>query len=80
VAMIADWAFDDEARNGLLRHFRKQPIRKLTELAGTNKNTMGQSVKDNLLYYDPVDGVYGIQGKSLEWGIKGYFEGTDVLL
>ena len=35
-----------------------------------------QSVKDNILCYDPVDGIYGIQGKSLEWGIKGYFEET----
>ena len=79
VAMIADWAFDDEARNSLLRHFRKQPIRKLAELAGTGKNIMGQAVKDNILYYDPVDGIYGIQGKSLEWGIRGYFEETDIL-
>ena len=80
VAMIADWAFDDEARNGLLCHFRKQPFRKLTELAGTGKNILGQAVKDNILYYDPMDGIYGIQGKSLEWGIRGYFEETDVLL
>ncbi len=74
VAMIADWTFDDEARNCLLRHFSKQPIRKLRELAGTGKDILGQAVKDNILYYDPVDGIYGIQGKSLEWGIKGYFE------
>lgn len=74
VAMIADWTFDDEARNCLLSHFRKQPIRKITELAGTGKDILGQAVKDNILYYDPVDGIYGIQGKSLEWGIKGYFE------
>jgi uncharacterized protein len=80
VAMIAGWTFDDEASNGLLCHFRKQPTRKLTELAGTGKNILGQAVKDNILYYDPVDGVYGIQGKSLEWGIRGYFEETDVLL
>ena len=79
VAMIADWMFDDEARNGLLRHFRKQPIRKLVELAGTGKNIMGQAVKDNILYYDPVDGIYGIQGKSLEWGIRGYFEEMKML-
>jgi len=76
VAMIADWTFDDEARNCLLSYFRKQPIRKLTELAGTGKDILGQAVKDNILYYDPVDGIYGIQGKSLEWGIKGYFEET----
>ncbi|WP_035265616.1 ATP-binding protein [Desulfosarcina sp. BuS5] len=74
VSMIADWTFGDEARNCLLRHFRKQPIRKLAELAGTGKDLLGQAVKDNILYYDPVDGIYGIQGKSLEWGIKGYFE------
>ncbi|MDL1964339.1 MAG: ATP-binding protein [Deltaproteobacteria bacterium] len=77
VAMIADWTFDNEARNCLLRHFRKQPIRKLTELAGTGKAILGQAVRDNILYYDPVDGIYGIQGKSLEWGIKGYFEETE---
>ena len=79
VAAIADWTFDDEARNALLRLFKKQPIRKLTELAGTGKDILGQAVKDNILYYDPVDGIYGIQGKSLEWGIKGYFEETDSL-
>ena len=78
-AMIADWAFNDEARNGLLRHFRKQPFCKLKELSGTDKNILGQAVKDNILYYDPVDGIYGIQGKSLEWGISGYFEETDVI-
>ena len=61
----------------LLGYFRKQPIRKLTELTGTDKNILGQAVKDNILYYDPVDGTYGIQGKSLEWGIEGYFEETD---
>ena len=77
VSMIADWTFGDEARNCLLRHFRKQPIRKLAELAGTGKDLLGQAVKDNILYYDPVDGIYGIQGKSLEWGIKGYFEETE---
>ena len=79
-AMIADWAFNDEARNDLLRHFGKQPFCKLKELSGTDKNILGQAVKDNILYYDPVDGIYGIQGKSLEWGIRGYFEETDTLL
>ena len=73
-AMIAGWAFDNKARNSLLRYFKKQPIRKLAELAGTSRDLLGESVKDNILYYDPVDGIYGIQGKSLEWGIKGYFE------
>ena len=38
-----------------------------------------QAGKDNILYYDPVDEIYGIQGKSLEWGVKGYFEEMDIL-
>ena len=78
VAMIADWTFNDEARNCLLRHFSKQPARNLTELAGTSKDLLGQTVRDNILYYDPVDGIYGIQGKSLEWGIKEYFDKMDI--
>ena len=73
-AMIADWTFNDEARTSLLRHFNKQSVRKLAELAGTSKDLLGQAVKENILYYDPVNGIYGIQGKSLKWGIKGYFE------
>jgi len=78
VAMIADWTFNDEARNCLLRHFSKQPARNLTELAGTSKDLLGQTVRDNILYYDPVDGIYGIQGKNLEWGIKEYFDKMDI--
>jgi AAA+ ATPase superfamily predicted ATPase len=75
VAMIADWVdYEDiEARRDLLLKFAGDAVidrRKLTGL----RNLLGQAVKDNILYYDPVDGVYGIQGKSLEWGIKGYFE------
>ncbi len=80
VSMIVDWAFDDEARSGLLHHFRTQPTRKLTELSGTGKDILGQAVKDNILYYDPVDGIYGIQGKSLEWGLSGFFKETEILL
>ena len=75
VAMIADWVdYDDiKERQDLLRKFTETPIidrRKLTGL----RSLLGQAVKDNILYYDPVDGVYGVQGKSLEWGIKGYFD------
>ena len=75
VAMIADWVdYDDidERRNLLLKFNQKTHIdrRKLTGL----RNLLGQAVKDNILYYDPVEGTYGVQGKSLEWGIKRYFD------
>ena len=74
-AMIADWVdYEDiDDRRDLLVRFRDAGAidrRKLTGL----RTLLGQAVKDNILYYDPVDGTYGIQGKSLEWGIKRYFE------
>ncbi len=75
VAMLADWVdYDDiEDRRNLLSKFNRHNLidrRKLTGL----RNLLGQAVKDNILYYDPVEGAYGVQGKSLEWGIKGYFD------
>ncbi len=75
VAMIADWVdYEDmEERRALLSRFvEENPIdrRKLTGM----RNLLGQAVRDNILYYDPVEGEYGIQGRSLEWGIRGYFD------
>ena len=74
VAMTADWVDHDDIddRHNLLSKFNQNnPIdrRNLTGL----RNLLGQAVKDNILYYDLVEGTYGIQGKSLELGIKGYF-------
>ncbi|MEA1934257.1 MAG: hypothetical protein U9N60_07495, partial [Thermodesulfobacteriota bacterium] len=78
VAMIADWFFRDVEgrRKKLLEKFVNQPVLGVEALDPAQRDILGQSVKDNILYYDPVDGVYGVQGKSLEWGIKGYFEET----
>ncbi len=75
VAMIADWVdYDDIAdRRNLLLKFNKKPIIDRRELTGL-RSLLGLAVKDNILYYDPVEGTYGVQGKSLEWGIAGYFE------
>ncbi len=77
VAMIADWVdYDDiDDRRNLLSKFKQQNLidrRKLTGL----RNLLGQAAKDNILYYDPAEGAYCVQGKSLEWGIKGYFDET----
>ena len=35
---------------------------------------VGTGVRDNILYHDPVEGEYGIQGRSLEWGIWRCFD------
>jgi len=76
VAMIADWCFRDveEKRPGVLSKFAQTPVLPITSFVPIQLDILGQAVKDNILYYDPVEGIYGIQGKSLEWGIKGYFD------
>ncbi len=76
VAMIADWCFRDPTggRVKVLELFRETDVLGIRAFVPEQLNTLGQAVKDNILYYDPLDGVYGVQGKSLEWGIKGYFD------
>ena len=75
VAMITDWIFRDpgDQREGVLARFTDTPVLGIRAFRPEQLDTLGQAVKDNILYYDPVEGEYGIQGRSLEWGIKGYF-------
>lgn len=73
--MITDWIFRDpgDQREGVLARFTDTPVLGIRAFRPEQLDTLGQAVKDNILYYDPVEGEYGIQGRSLEWGIKGYF-------
>jgi len=75
VAMITDWidSDDHQQRENILKKFSVAPVISQKKLMGL-KSILGQAVKDNILCYDPVEGTYGVQGKSLEWGIRGYFE------
>jgi len=73
-AQIADWVDreDMEERSSMLRKFIDSPVIDRRNLTGL-RELLGQAVHDNILYYDPVEGLYGVQGRSLEWGIKEYF-------
>jgi len=75
VAMITDWCFRDPSgeREKVLEPYKEANILGIRAFVPEQLDVLGQAVKDNILYYDPVEGMYGIQGKSLEWGIKGYF-------
>lgn len=79
-AMITDWCFRDGTgqRTDILKKFTDSVSLGITAFQPDQIDTLGQAVKDNILYYDPVEGEYGIQGRSLEWGIKGYFDKIDV--
>lgn len=75
VAMITDWIFRDpeKLRGKMLMQFSKKNVLSSTDFDPGQRDILGQAVRDNILYYDPVRATFGIQGKSLEWGIKGYF-------
>jgi hypothetical protein len=54
--------------------FREQPAMHARALMDAPAEVLGQLVNDNILYYDPVDGLYGLQGRSMELGVREYFE------
>jgi len=74
-AMITDWCFRDQTgeRIRVLEKFREKYLHPITVFDPRQIDTLGQAVKDNIIFYDPVAGEYGIQGKSLQWGIKTYY-------
>ena len=49
-------------------------IQKLTFQGDKIKALLGELVKQNILFFDPVEAVYSPQSKSVEFGIKRYFE------
>ena len=75
VSMIVDVIRRNRKMEDILQLFAKESVLSNRTLLDCDTTLLGDLVKDNILYYDPVDGVYGVQGKSLEWGIKGYFDG-----
>ncbi len=77
-AMIADWIFRDrqKRRGKILKQFAGKPNLSVKEFEPEQIDVLGQAVHDNILYYDPVRAVYGIQGKSLEWGTRMYFNSS----
>ncbi len=73
-AMLTDWVdtSNRKEREEALHYFVDSPSIPQRQLMG-KKPILAQAVHDNILFYDPIEAVYGIQGKSLEWGIKGCF-------
>ncbi len=41
---------------------------------GSLEDCLHDMVTNNILYYDPTEAVYHPQGRSMEWGVKLYFE------
>jgi AAA+ ATPase superfamily predicted ATPase len=75
VAMVADWCFQNETndRKKLMKSFLDHSVQPIQAFDPFQRSILGEAVHDNILFYDPVEGAYGIQGRSLEWGVKEYF-------
>ncbi|CAN2040231.1 AAA family ATPase [Candidatus Magnetomoraceae bacterium gMMP-15] len=73
-AMIIDEIREDRQKyEPIFKLFSKKPVISTRDLMNIPKKILGNFVHNNILFYDPVKGAYGLQGKSLEWGVKGYF-------
>jgi AAA+ ATPase superfamily predicted ATPase len=73
VAMIFDVIRRGRNKEAILKKFVNTPIVSAQQFALATDQLLGELVRDNILYYDPVEGLYGVQGKSLELGINDYF-------
>jgi len=74
LATIVDVIRNNRALEGVLQRFVDEPVHHGRALLACDTALLGALVAENILFYDPVDGVYGIQGKSLEWGLRAYFD------
>jgi len=64
VAIIADCCFLEDDRRRLMAIFQDEPRWRLSELAEFIKPSPGHTVKENILSYDSVKGIYGVWGKN----------------
>jgi len=70
----------DDKKEKILRLFLKKDRASIRDFvkAGLDKheieNLLRDAVRNNILYFDPVDALYYPQAPSFQWGIKLYFE------
>jgi hypothetical protein len=79
-SLITDYIYLDDNKEKILNIFSKNIIVKISELKNIKielnlkKQLLADMVHNNILYYNPTTAEFYPQGKSLEWGIKLYFE------
>jgi hypothetical protein len=81
--IIAYYSEADEKKEKILGLFLKQDQATLRDFVnqGLGKDEANEllrdMVKNNILYFDPTEATYCLQGRSYQWGIKLYFESLD---
>jgi AAA+ ATPase superfamily predicted ATPase len=78
--IIAYYIGADDKKEKALRLFLKKDRATLRDFVneGIGKDEVDDLLRDmvrnNILYFDPIEAIYYPQGKSYQWGIKLYFE------
>jgi AAA+ ATPase superfamily predicted ATPase len=78
--IIAHYIGADDKKEKALRLFLKKDRATLRDFVneGIGKDEVDELLRDmvrnNILYFDPIEAIYYPQGKSYQWGIKLYFE------
>ena len=80
--IIFDYAGINKEKKELFKVIEAKNIVNLNDFEGTRPYEEGtlegylhDMVTNNILYYDPTGAVFYPQGKSMEWGLKLFFEG-----
>lgn len=82
-AMIDDYIGFDSIKESALKIFSEESVwgranLKTRVVLGEQdlESVLNKIVTNNILYYDPTEAIFYPQGKSMEWGIKLYFQST----
>ncbi len=80
-AIIDDYIGFSEEKEAVLRMFADRAERSRSDLKGRCdlpneelEEILHNLVSNNILYYDPTEALFYPQGKSMEWGVRLYFE------
>lgn len=75
LALVGEIVRRRPEKGPILERFAERPVIPGRELLDCDTDLLGELVRDNLLFFDPVEGLYGVQGRSLELAVRDYFAG-----
>jgi len=62
-----------EKREKILSHFNNHDLLLKKDINEDDEELLRDMVRNNILYFDPLEAIYYPQGKSYHWGIRLYF-------
>jgi len=78
-SLIADYVFwkEQDEKLKILKYFVDKNSRKIEEFKNVKNELLKDMVHNNILYFNPVNASFSPQGRSIELGIKMYFENNN---